>query len=284
MEPRQRTAQLAALARRRAESARLRGENADKIADRYERLVALTGDQEAAHLAALHHSSAQRHYASAALQETYARRVLNWQRQGGDRPRFMTGVAEACGTPSAALSLHAADHGQLAVAASDEASRTAQDLEFLLGEGPTWEAVATAAPVSACGAELSWRWPGYGPQLALVGLQTVSVIPISAQGGSLGALAVFGTRAEPLDSSALAPVADALTCSLLDAGAGVGDDDLYGGIDHRAVVHQATGIVAVRLGCSVEDALSLIKARAFAEDGPLDTLARRIVQGELSLE
>ncbi len=282
MEPRQRDAQLAAFARRRAEWARLRGEKAENLAEQYEKVAALSGDSKALHLAQLHRRSAERHYASAALQEAYSRRALSWQRQGGDRPRFMTGVAEACGTPSAALSLHGADHDQLAVAASDEVSRTAQDLEFLLGEGPTWEAVTTDAPVSACGIELSLRWPGYGPQLARVGLQTVTVIPMRARGNCLGALAVFGTRADPLDTTALTTIADALTASLLADGAD--EDDLYGGIDHRAYVHQAVGIVAVRRGCSVEDALSLIRARAFADGGPLDTLARRIVQGELSIE
>ena len=44
--------------------------------------------------------------------------------------------------------------------------------------------------------------------------------------------------------------------------------------EHRAVVHQATGMVSMQLGCSARDALARLRAKAFT-DGITDILASR---------
>ncbi|MCH5677169.1 hypothetical protein [Streptomyces gilvus] len=62
----------------------------------------------------------------------------------------MTGVAEACRTGSAAVSLVGADSpDDLTVAASDESARAAQELEFLGGAGPARDTAAEVRPVTA---------------------------------------------------------------------------------------------------------------------------------------
>jgi hypothetical protein len=57
---------------------------------------------------------------------------------------------------------------------------------------------------------------------------------------------------------------------------------LAGGDDH-ALVHQAAGMVAVQLGCGAADALAVMRARAFAEDEPLDTIAADVVHRRLRM-
>jgi hypothetical protein len=42
-------------------------------------------------------------------------------------------------------------------------------------------------------------------------------------------------------------------------------------------------MLSARTGCSVADALALIKARALAEKASLDSVARQIVYGDLKL-
>jgi hypothetical protein len=39
-------------------------------------------------------------------------------------------------------------------------------------------------------------------------------------------------------------------------------------------------MLSARLGCPVDDALALIKARAFAEELSLDMISRRILRGD----
>ncbi|WP_240044944.1 hypothetical protein [Streptomyces alboflavus] len=129
-----------AAAWRRAARARERARIAEEAAERYDRKAAESGRDVHRQIAAMLHSTAGCHRSSARLQEAFAHNLTGWEQGRGIRPRFMTGVAEACGTRSAALTLVDADQSQLAVAASDEPARVAQDLEFMLGEGPTRDA------------------------------------------------------------------------------------------------------------------------------------------------
>jgi hypothetical protein len=177
------------------------------------------------------------------------------------------------------LTFVGADQGQPAVAASDEPARAAQELEFLLGEGPGREAAARRRAVSAAGRQLRERWPGYGAGLAELGIDEVAAVPLRLQGGCIGSLAVF----DPLPGFAagFVSVAEALTRTVVlgpDA-----DPELYGGTDHRAVVHRAADLVSAQAGHPVEDALELIKARAFSGGEPVHEVAVRIVRGELRL-
>jgi hypothetical protein len=53
---------------------------------------------------------------------------------------------------------------------------------------------------------------------------------------------------------------------------------------HRAVVHQAAGMVSVQASVSVDDALTLIRAYAFAEGNALGMVATDVVEGRLRLD
>jgi hypothetical protein len=190
-------------------------------------------------------------------------------------------VATACGTRSAALTLVSAASEQLTVAASDESAGAAQELEFLLGEGPARDATAEVRPVTAAGAALAVRWPGYGPAVTELGIDEVSAVPLGLPGACVGALAVFDPVPGLAGSDSFTEIAEALTRSMI-----LGSDggpDLYGPADLRAKVHQAAGMVSVRLDCPVADALELIKARAFAEGVFALSVAERVLRGELRL-
>jgi AmiR/NasT family two-component response regulator len=49
-------------------------------------------------------------------------------------------------------------------------------------------------------------------------------------------------------------------------------------------VHQATGVVSVRAGVSLAQALALLRARAYAEDRPIGDLARDVLDGLVQVE
>lgn len=265
----------------RAGRAAERAERETANAARNDRLFAENGRELHATMANRHRAVAERHRTTADLQRAYARRLTEAEGKGGLDPLFMAGVAEACGTPSAALTLVGADLSQLAVAASDRPSRGAQDLEYVLTAGPGRDAVRERRPVYASGAALERRWPGYGSGLAALGLTSVAALPLKVSSDCIGALSVFDSSSGLARSGKFREVAAALADGVL-----IGPDSdpgLYGGTDLRAVVHQAAGMLAEQTGGSVTDALALIKARAYTLGMPLETVAKRVISGELNL-
>jgi hypothetical protein len=275
---------LIASAQRKATMARARFDDQTGRAERHEFLAgeARTPVLKDMHLrvARIHRSTAACHLTAARLQDDYLARLAGWSVQrGAPMPLFMAGVAEACGTPSAAVTLIGASLEQLALAASDEPARAAQELEFLLGEGPARDATRQHRPVLADSATMLDRWPGYGPAVAELGIKTVAAVPLSLSGMCVGALAVFDPIQGVADPDTFGEVAEALTRSMI-----LGPDSdpgLYGATDMRAEVHQAAGMVSVHLACSVADALQLIKAHAFAEGVSAHSVAERTLSGEL---
>ncbi|MFF4499396.1 ANTAR domain-containing protein [Streptomyces sp. NPDC001401] len=275
-----------ASAERRAAAARARSAHETSSADQHEALAkgAATEVGRDVHLrmAAVHRSTAACHTAAARLHEDYAIRLAGWAgATNTPRPLFMTGVAAACGTRSAALTLVGATFDQLSLAASDEPSRAAQELEFLLGEGPARDATSQARAVTAVGSALTDRWPGYGPAVTELGIDEVTAVPLSMSGTCVGALTIFDPAPRLAGSDTFAEVADVLTRTMILNPEG--DPELYGGTDLRAMVHQAAGMVSVQLDCPVADALELIKARAFTEGTSAHAVAERILRGELRL-
>ncbi|MCI3240315.1 ANTAR domain-containing protein [Streptomyces spinosisporus] len=277
---------LIASAERKAALARARAAHETASAERHELLAgqARTEALKNMHLriAGVHRATAACHLTAARLQDDYVDRLTGWAHQRGTpKPLFMSGVAAACGTGSASVTLVGASLEQLALAASDEPSRAAQELEFLLGEGPSRDATSEARPVTAAGAALRERWPGYGSALADLGIDAVAAVPLSLSGRCVGALAVFDPVQGVADADTFGEVAEALTRSMLLSPDG--DPGLYGAIDAYAQVHQAAGMLSEHLGCPVGDALELIKARAFAESDSAHSVAERIIRGELRL-
>ncbi|MFD7298105.1 GAF and ANTAR domain-containing protein [Streptomyces sp. NPDC059897] len=266
---------------RRAARARERADRELSLVDKYERLAREGGGDLHVRLTHIHRTSASRHELTAQLLESHARRAARWADTGGRPPLFMTGVAEACGSASAGVTLVDVERNQIATASSDEPSRAAQDLEYVLGEGPARDAVRGRCAVVASGAVLTDRWPGYGPAAEGLGIGHVVSVPLQSADSCIGALSAFDTRVDAMSATAVAQVADSLTRNVF-----LGTDavpGLFGGIDYRAEVHQAAGMVAVQLGCRIPDALELVKVRAFVDGRPLGDIAQDIVQGRLRL-
>ncbi|MEV3853441.1 GAF and ANTAR domain-containing protein [Streptomyces sp. NPDC050095] len=281
MEPQGGSPEQGLAAWQRAALTRERADREFRLARRYESLAARSGDEMHIRLGKLHRSTANRHRVASQLLAGHARRAARWLQMGGPPPLFMAGVAEACGTDSVAVTLVDAQCNQLAAASSDQFSRAAQDLEFVLGEGPARDSVFSRGPVVASGQALNSRWPGYGPAVEALGIGQVVAVPMVSAGECIGSLAAFDGHDRDGSSSLVTQVADALTRSVF-----LGKDavpGLFGGLDFRAEVHQAAGMVAVQLGCRVVDALELVKARAFADDRDIGEVARDIVAGQLRL-
>jgi len=289
-------AAVVARLRERAAEERRRAARAAEIAARYEEQSA-AGPEHLRPLrirmAVLHRQMQTRHRTSAALHEVHAIRMEAWADGRGTafRPVFMSAVAAAMGVRSAAATLRGRRPAAVVTAASDAVARAAYDLEVALGEGPAVTAMTAGVPVSAVGGSLPYRWPLYGPAIGELGVRAVVAVPLRNAAGCIGTLCAYSPEPVLPDGAVAAAgrVADAVTYTMLlpppdqIADGGIRDVPLFGESDYQAVVHQAAGMVAVQVGCAVDDAECLLRARAFADGRPVEEVALSVLRRETRL-
>lgn len=176
-----------------------------------------------------------------------------------------------------------------------ELSLRFEELQFTVGEGPGPDAVRAGVPVLEPDLRRvrQDRWPVLLPAAQRLGVHGVCCYPLVLGGVRLGTLTLLcdGTSGlsdrQSRDASLLAT---ALTSVLLtelgappDGAAPVdGHERPWPGEGlHRAVVHQAAGMVSVQLGSSVEEALVRLRAHAYGSDRALGDVAEDVVARRL---
>ena len=179
------------------------------------------------------------------------------------------------------------------LAASDNWALDVAKAEYALGEGPTFDVAATNEHVEASSADAIefQHWPQFARVAHEMGVAAVFCFPLRIGRARLGALSLM--RAQPIeldDSQYLDCLAlvDIATHALIYVQAGLQGSQFESLLAHRDVdrlrVHQATGMIAGMLDCTIEDALARMRARAFVDGVTLYDLASRIVAGEVRFE
>ena len=179
------------------------------------------------------------------------------------------------------------DHQGLAGSSGSLASAR-QDLEFTLGQGPGVDAYEEGASVVVEDLRLTdGRWPLFSPAALELGVRSVSALPMKIGGIRLGVLYLYGDEpgsigAEHLESART--VTELITQIVIGLQSQVSSEEIAFNLvesDYRAVVHQATGMISVQLGCSVEEALVRLRGHAFVADRPIDEIAELVVDGSV---
>lgn len=183
----------------------------------------------------------------------------------------------------------------LVLAASGPHAEELEELQITLGQGPCVDAITSRRPVlepdlAGSGAR---AWPAYCAEAGALGVAAVFSFPLQIGGVCLGGLDVYRvtpgslTRTELADALAFTQVAFDI---LLD-----GEDRRTDGEDHRAdgqgpeemadssVLWQAQGMIMIQLGVSLAEAMSRIRAHAFASEMRLGSVAGDILSGILTL-
>lgn len=244
-----------------------------------------------ARMATLYRRTEQRHLASAEVHRLYGLRAANSVRRVGDSDAtaFLTALAGLLDTTSVMVTLRSG-RAVVAVAASDDIAREAHDLEIVMAEGPASDAASAGARVLVSGSALCDRWPRYGPAVTALGVTSVIAAPLGLAAARFGAMCALGREHEISDSAPaiLDGVARALTGILLkgtadDEPGDEGDLSQLGPTFDNDVVNQAIGMVSAQCACSVDDAVDLLIARAFADELPVADIAAQVVAGELRL-
>ncbi|SDT60646.1 GAF and ANTAR domain-containing protein [Actinoplanes derwentensis] len=175
--------------------------------------------------------------------------------------------------------------------ASDDLGERLEELQFVLGEGPCIDAYATRRPV-LCG-DLAGqdpnRWPVYTPMVREAGIHAVFAFPLQIGAARLGTMDVLRDRAGPLRAGEIETallIADISVDVLLagqedDSGDGSG---LVGDVGNRAQLFQAQGMVMVQLGVPLHEALTRMRAYAYANDRRLADVARDVVDRALRFD
>jgi hypothetical protein len=175
--------------------------------------------------------------------------------------------------------------------ASDELSALLEELLLTTGEGPGEEDFRFGSPMLVPDLELvAARWPGFVSAAVAAGVRAVFALPLQAGAIRVGVLSLYRALPGPLNSGELA---DSLVFAgfalqmVLDAAAGISGSPEYRGLDgladSRAEVYQATGMISVQLGVSLEEAFARLRAHAFATGTALGAVADDVVSRKLSL-
>lgn len=206
-----------------------------------------------------------------------------------DRAGIGLAVCTACigfvsAADGAALTLRSSSHIEEMVSASDPWASGLEEAQYTLGEGPGVEAFTTGAPVLVDDLNADGeQWPAFAEAAAAAGAAAVFAFPLHLGGMRLGTLDLYGRRPGGLSAEELgdaAVLADLATLALLEHAERLGRQSRDVESSYQDV-HVATGMLAVQLEISLDDAFLRLRAHAFAEnrsvlDVARDVLARRI--------
>lgn len=201
--------------------------------------------------------------------------------------RLCVACAAALSVPAVAVSVAGRDTAVPSlVGASSPAARKIEDIQFSNGEGPSLEAMSRRrlVLVSDLALEGPPRWVGFTSDALEQGIQSVFAFPLQVGGLLMGVFTLYRDRAGGLSgekmTEALAYV-DATLRILLHLQDGLPLDALHpeirSGVNAHAGVHQATGMVSVQAHVGIAEALSLLRAAAFAASCALDEVAADVV-------
>lgn len=199
--------------------------------------------------------------------------------------RNLTSTLEVMG---AAVNLMSDGGSDGVAAASDDRCRDVDELQFTTGEGPCHEAFTARRPVLTPDLRTAAvrGWPGYASAALSSGVAAVFAFPMHVGGVGFGVLDVYRDlpgSLRPEQVNMALTYAQIGTEIMLDGDLTTAEGDLAPGLstalDYRAEIHQAQGMVVVDLDVGPAEALTRMRAYAFAQDRPLLDLAHDIIGG-----
>ena len=179
---------------------------------------------------------------------------------------------------------------QSTVCATDGLAARADSLQFELGEGPHWEALATGYPVLCPNNRDSSRsaWPMFATTAQGLGISAVFAFPMKIGAAIVGVvdlLCITPRRLDPHHVSLAASMAHRTATAAVRLATRLADDATSVEYEMapalRREVHQATGMIQAQLNSTTTEALARLRGHAFALGAPVSTVAYAVVHGRL---
>ena len=225
--------------------------------------------------------------------DRWTRLLAEGPTEGAERSRHICQLcAQLLGVTGAGISLVTPTGNRGVICATDEVSARIEDLQFTLGEGACVEAVKGGVPVLVndlhrLGDLAVERWPAFTEGAAAAGVRAVFALPLRIGSISVGALDLYRDRPGNLTTgqlSAALTAANAAAVALLQLGTGYANsftDEADGRATYQMQVHQASGMVKVQAGVTIDEAFLLLRAHAFATGRPVADVAKDVVERRL---
>ncbi|NUT38463.1 MAG: GAF and ANTAR domain-containing protein [Thermoactinospora sp.] len=165
---------------------------------------------------------------------------------------------------------------------SDDLADRLEDMQSTLGEGPTLDVWRTGGPVAATDLDLTHfqtRWPDFTLGALGSGVRAVFVLPLREGAIRLGGVSLYRIKPGGLSRWAWGQ-ALGLASGLLEvmlSGAAYYPEADTGAIE----THQATGMVSVQLGVTLEQAFVHLRQYAREHEMRLSEVSRRVLDRRL---
>jgi len=206
--------------------------------------------------------------------------------------RLARACARTLSVEDAGLSLVDASQQRVPLGASSDVAEVAERLQFTVGYGPCMTAQETRQPVFAVEEDLRRRWPVFTELLVgATPFRAVVALPLQPALAGAGAIDLyFRTSAEVLDLEVFEALAvgELVTSALSDAAVwsewtpAEGPEWMHGPAPRRrAAVWEAIGKLSVELELGAADALTLLRAHAYAAGGTVDDVADALLSGRI---
>ncbi len=207
---------------------------------------------------------------------------------GGDLRSFLSDLvhlaarhvqhAEACG-----LTLPR-DGSGLTVASTGPLADRADERQYEVGVGACLESMRTGSVVRVDDMATEERWAPYPARAAHLGVRSSLSLPLVVEGRSSGALNLYATQPEGFsaeDETTGARWAEratgALAVALRIADSDSRAESLLGGLDSRATIGQAVGLLMARERCTAAQAFDLLRIASQRRNVKLRDVAAGVV-------
>jgi hypothetical protein len=206
--------------------------------------------------------------------------------------RLARAAARLLEVDGAGLSLLAGEGGRTPLGSSSPEAGRAERLQFTVGNGPCMLANATGQPVFVMEDDIRRRWPAFADLLlSLTSFRGIVSLPLRSPMAGVGAMNLFFRDAADvrgLDVFDAVAVGELITSALGDAAMlstwseAAGPDWLRSAPAlRRAAVWDAVGRTSMALDVDTPEALSLLRAFAYAVGRSVDAVAADMLSGRL---
>jgi hypothetical protein len=191
----------------------------------------------------------------------------------------------------ASVSVIVGNRQQSTISVSDAIAAKIEELQFVLGEGPHWEALRSGQPVLAPDLRGSNRddWPMLAGALADFDVGALFAFPLRTGAVTIGVVDLYRSAPGPLNKREVAGAIDlarevaprafqfAITLAKDETPPSTGL-----AVEMRREVHQATGMILVQLDTTATEAFARLRAHAFASGISIQEVAKDVVQRRLN--
>jgi hypothetical protein len=231
--------------------------------------------------------------------ERFQRALTCWEDSDEAGPaRLPIRLTKACvqvlPVTGAGLSLFSAPTMRIPVGASDDTATAAERAQFTVAQGPCFDAHETGGQVVATETVIAQRWPLFHDLIMQTPIRGILSCPLRDGLSKVGVLDLYVQRSADLagiDRAEIGAITAYITGALMQ-------DDMFVNfrngppwdgplwltnptVTARTYVMMAMGMVTVATGLRLDDALAALRARAYAVDRTLDSIAQDIVHRNL---